>query len=88
MTKYDDLNGNHIILGQDDKRSFQFEEDLPATGADLGNDFPVVRYADILLSKAEALNELTGPTPAAIELIKQLRAKADIPLLKLTETRA
>jgi hypothetical protein len=61
------MPGNRIltyccsVLGQDDKRSFKFEEDLPATGADLGNDFPVVRYADILLSKAEALNELTRP---------------------------
>lgn len=85
LTEYDDLSGKHIILGQDDKRSFKFEEDLPATGADLGNDFPVVRYADILLSKAEALNELTGPTAAAMELINQVRAKADISLLKLAD---
>ena len=70
------------MLGQDDKRSFKFEEDLAATGADLGNDFPVVRYADILLSKAEALNELTGPTQEAIDLINLVRTKAGVTLLK------
>lgn len=85
LTEYDDLNGKHIILGQDDKRSFKFEEDLPATGADLGNDFPVVRYADILLSKAEALNELQGPTPEAISLINQVRGKAGITPLAIAD---
>lgn len=84
LTEYDDLNGKHIVLGQDDKRSFKFEEDLPATGADLGNDFPVVRYADILLSKAEALNELEGPTQAAVELINQVRAKAGVAALSVS----
>lgn len=83
LTEYDDLNGKHIILGKDDARSFKFEEDLPATAADMGNDFPVVRYADILLSKAEALNELNGPTQESIELINQVRAKAGIEPLKL-----
>ena len=85
LTEYDDLSGKHILLGQDDKRSFKFEEDLPATAADMGNDFPVVRYADILLSKAEALNELTGPTAEAIGLINQVRVKAGIEPLKLAD---
>nr|WP_295934360.1 RagB/SusD family nutrient uptake outer membrane protein [uncultured Dyadobacter sp.] len=85
LTEYDDLNGKHILLGQDDKRSFKFEEDLPATGADLGNDFPVVRYADILLSRAEALNELQGPTPEVIALINQVRAKAGITALSIAD---
>lgn len=83
LTEYDDLSGKHIILGQDDKRSFKFEEDLNATGADLGNDFPVVRYADILLSKAEALNELKGPTPEALALLNQVHVKAGLNALTL-----
>ncbi|WP_221393724.1 RagB/SusD family nutrient uptake outer membrane protein [Dyadobacter sp. NIV53] len=85
LTEYDDLSGKHIVLGQDDKRSFKFEEDLPATAADMGNDFPVVRYADILLSKAEALNELNGPTQESIELINQVRLKAGVDAIKLAE---
>lgn len=85
LTEYEDLNGNIIQLGVDDARSFKFQEDLEATGADLGNDFPVVRYADILLSKAEALNELHGPTEEAIQLINQVREKAGVPLISLSE---
>src|SRR5690606_6356091 len=84
ITSYEDLNGNIISLGKDDARSFKFQEDLPATGADLGNDFPVVRYADILLSKAEALNELNGPNQESINLINQVREKANVPPLSLS----
>jgi hypothetical protein len=85
LTEYDDLSGKRIVLGQDDKRSFKFEEDLPATAADMGNDFPVVRYADILLSKAEALNEINGPSQEVIELINQVRVKAGVDPLKLAD---
>ena len=34
-----------------------------------GNDFPVVRYADVLLSAAEAINEISGPTQEAITIL-------------------
>ena len=54
----------------------------------MGNDFPVVRYADILLSHAEALNELNGPTQEAVDLINQVRAKAGVPLLVLSDFAA
>lgn len=85
LTEYDDLTGKRVVLGKDDIRSFKFEEDLPATAVDMGNDFPVVRYADILLSKAEALNELEGPTQKAIELVNQVRVKAGVEPIKLSE---
>lgn len=35
-----------------------------------------IRYAEVLLVKAEALNELDGPTPAAYEAINQVRRRA------------
>jgi hypothetical protein len=41
-----------------------------------GNDFYIMRYAEILLIKAEALNELNGPSVVGIDLINQLRARA------------
>lgn len=85
LTEYDDLSGKHIVLGKDDIRSFKFEEDLPATGVDMGNDFPVIRYADILLSRAEAINELEGPTQKAIELVNEVRTKAGIEPIKLSD---
>lgn len=40
-------------------------------------NFPLLRYSDVLLMYAEALNELNnGPTPAAIDAVKQVRKRA------------
>lgn len=83
ITSYENTNGQIVTLGVDDARSFKFPEDLPATGADMGNDFPVVRYADILLSHAEALNEVNGPTQEAVDFINAVRTKAGVPALSL-----
>ncbi|WJS94286.1 RagB/SusD family nutrient uptake outer membrane protein [Flavobacterium johnsoniae] len=47
-----------------------------ATPANVAINFPVIRYADILLSLAEAINEQSGPTAEAYELINQVRRRA------------
>nr|WP_294780808.1 RagB/SusD family nutrient uptake outer membrane protein [uncultured Flavobacterium sp.] len=47
-----------------------------ATPANVAINFPVIRYADILLSLAEAINEQSGPTLEAYELINQIRRRA------------
>ncbi|TWV13075.1 RagB/SusD family nutrient uptake outer membrane protein [Bacteroidaceae bacterium HV4-6-C5C] len=40
-------------------------------------NFPLLRYSDVLLMYAEALNELNnGPTPEAIDALKQVRLRA------------
>lgn len=41
-----------------------------------GITVPVLRYADVLLSKAEALNEMNGPTQEAIDLINQVKNRS------------
>lgn len=40
------------------------------------NNFMVIRYADVLLMYAEALNELNGPTPASYDAINKVRERA------------
>lgn len=40
------------------------------------NNMPMLRLADIILCKAEILNELNGPTQEAIDLINQIRSRA------------
>jgi len=47
-----------------------------ATPGNVAINFPVIRYADILLSLAEAINEQSGPTAEAYELINQVRRRA------------
>lgn len=46
------------------------------SGAWAGNDIVLHRYAEVLLTLAEALNELNGPNQESIDLINQLRARA------------
>lgn len=41
-----------------------------------GHVFPILRYADILLCRAEALNELSGPTDEAIGLINRVKSRS------------
>jgi len=41
-----------------------------------GHSVDILRYADVLLSRAEALNELNGPNSEAIGLINQVRQRS------------
>ena len=44
-------------------------------------NFILIRYADVLLSLAEAINENAGPTAEAYGLVNQVRARANVPPL-------
>ncbi len=50
------------------------------------NDWIVLRFADVLLSYAEALNE-TGQTGAAIPFLNEVRARANASLIATTTTQ-
>ncbi|GGF30915.1 RagB/SusD family nutrient uptake outer membrane protein [Echinicola rosea] len=84
LTHYVRNDGQEVeLLGNDNSRSFKFR-DPARIGADQENDFPVVRYADILLSKAEALNELQGPNQESIDLINRVRLRAGQNMMMLS----
>lgn len=54
------------------------------------NNYPILRYADVLLIKAEALNEINGPTADAYDAINTIRKRAGagmIPLQGLTQVQ-
>jgi hypothetical protein len=92
ITSYTDTKGVYHNLLQDtlgnplnDSRSFKYTPDPDAQGQNNGNDIPVIRYADILLSRAEALNELNGPTQESIDLINQVRQRAGVYPIKLID---
>lgn len=76
--EYENQAGDIIDLGHDDVRSFKYQEDPNGTGDVAGNDFPLLRYSDILLSRAEALNELQGPNTETINLINKVREAAGV----------
>ena len=66
------------LAGNDNARSFKYWPDPNANGALHGNDYPALRYADILLTRAEALNEVRGPNPESISLVNQVRSRAGL----------
>ena len=45
------------------------------------DDWPVLRYSDVLLMLAEAINETTGPTAEALNYLNQVRQRAGIPVV-------
>ena len=56
---------------------------LPTSGQSAINNI-VIRYADVLLSKAEAMIELNQDIPAAIALINRIRTeRADVKISTL-----
>lgn len=76
-----DAEGNAL----DDVRSFKYTPDPNAIGQAHGNDIPYLRLSDIILSRAEALNEISGPTQEAIDLINQIRNRVDATPITLAE---
>jgi starch-binding outer membrane protein, SusD/RagB family len=52
-----------------------------AASNDSDKDFPVIRYADVLLMYAEALNEVAGGNADALTTLNQVRSRAKLPAL-------
>ncbi|RZF58307.1 RagB/SusD family nutrient uptake outer membrane protein [Sphingobacterium corticibacterium] len=84
ITSYTNTNGVFVqLLGNNRSYPGKYEFDKDAIGASYGNDVPVLRYADVLISRAEALNELNGPNAESIALLNQVRQRALPELLQL-----
>ena len=86
LTEYINSKGKTIsLLDADNTRSFKYWPDPNQEANNNGNDIPEIRYADILLSRAEALNELQGPNQASIDLINQIRHRAGLTDIALAD---
>lgn len=73
------------LLNNNNTRSFKFWPDPNGLGNAHGNDLPEIRFADILLTRAEALNEINGPNQESIDLINEVRERADLEDLSLAD---
>ncbi|MCG8310246.1 MAG: RagB/SusD family nutrient uptake outer membrane protein [Cytophagales bacterium] len=90
LFEYVDTKGNyHDLLDPADKgravRCFKFVPDPNAIDHRHGNDVPSIRYAEVLLNRAEALNEINGPTQESIDLLNQVRQRAGVPLYSVSD---
>lgn len=84
LTEYINTAGKVIsLLNNDNTRMFKYVPDPNSNGNAQGNDIPVIRYADILLARAEALNEMSGPTQEAVDLINQVRTRSKVTPIQL-----
>lgn len=67
----------NIGLGANTFLNKKFSDPLAPSGSGAGNDFPLYRYADILLIYAEAAARAgNGPTPEAVEALNQVHRRA------------
>lgn len=87
---YTDVNGKyHDLLNPSDAgkavRCFKYVPDPNAISQNNGNDVPVIRYAEVLLNRSEALNELSGPNQESVDLLNQIRQRAGVPEYNLSD---
>ena len=46
---------------------------------------PILRYAEVLINRAEALNELSGPNQESIDLLNEVRRRSNAPDYNLAD---
>lgn len=88
LTLYLNNKGDTVDLLEDfdnATRGLKYPPDPGATGPQHSNDIPFIRYADILLARAEALNELNGPNTESIGLVNRIRARAGLEDIELSD---
>ena len=74
-----DRNGNFVKLPPQTQQSFTIKYmTAVATGGDSKANWKVIRYADVLLMYAEALNE-NGKTAEALIYLNMIRSRAKVP---------
>lgn len=59
--------------------------DPQSTGWDMSKDWVVIRYAEVLLTYAEAKNELSPLDPSAFDAVNQVRRRVGMPDLQNTD---
>jgi hypothetical protein len=72
------LAANNIYGRNTAKWRREYEKIYPKNKNYTATNFPMLRYADVLLMLAEAENEVTGPTAVATEALNQVRERAGL----------
>lgn len=84
------LANNLEIKGTVDDRYFFIKFNRtsyePKTTDDWDVNLPLIRYTDVLMMWAEAVNEISGPTPDAIDIINDVRDRAGLAPLTAAQT--
>lgn len=85
-------NGEYIDLRTSEEEAlnmgavpYKYPADPDGVGVPHGNDYVIYRYADVLLLRAEALNELEPLSQEAIDLINKIRGRANTTLINAAD---
>lgn len=71
-----EVNGETVVLAETPVSIKYIDESFTVNVQDANNNWPLRRYADVLLMFAEAENETNGPTAEALEAVNQVRRRA------------
>lgn len=71
------VNNNNSKIGYNFKK--MIDPATVSTEWDGAQDFPIIRYAEILLTYAEAKNELSGPDASIYNALNDIRDRAGMP---------
>lgn len=81
---YQLLDGRYLYKNGARYGKFQIQQGI--SGASISADFPIFRYADLLLIRAEALWRMENGSLEALQLVNEIRERAKIlPLTVLSE---
>lgn len=82
VTSWDSTHVAATLYGSPGPVPHKYMDKRSASQADAEEpNFVLIRYADVLLSLAEAINEVSGPAGEAYDLVNQVRQRAGIPPL-------
>lgn len=83
LSSFIDPGTNQVVSYPDNGLSelsiWKYYDPAPFARNNGSNNYPILRYADVLLIKAEALNEMEGPSVEAYKAINEIRGRANLP---------
>lgn len=78
-------HGDATATGYGQQKWLDPKVDPQTDGWDMEGDYKIIRYAEVLLTFAEAENELNGLSDAAFAAVNQVRARVGMPALQKTD---
>ena len=79
-------HGDATATGYYDQKWLDPSIDPQSDGWDMGKDWHVIRFAEVLLTYAEAKNELSPLDDSAFEAVNRVRKRAGLPALQKTNS--
>ena len=84
-TEFVNTDGETIILEEDNAITLKFPEYPNQDASRSADDFIFIRYADILLSRSEALNEINGPNQESVDLLNMVREASGVAAYQISD---